>query len=93
MTFTLHGLAVSGGIAIGHAYLVSHATLEVAHYAVTPRKVEDEILRLSRAFDTVRTELAELPGAYAPPAGTLLRSFSVPSKPAKKLNLPVAAFG
>ncbi|MDP2870391.1 MAG: phosphoenolpyruvate--protein phosphotransferase [Methyloversatilis sp.] len=60
MTFTLHGLAVSGGIAIGHAYLVSHATLEVAHYAVAPRKVEDEILRLSRAFDTVRAELAEL---------------------------------
>ena len=42
MTFTLHGLAVSGGIAIGHAYLVSHATLEVAHYSLPPRKVEDD---------------------------------------------------
>lgn len=60
MTFTLHGLAVSGGIAIGHAYLVSHATLEVAHYTVTARKVEDEVTRLGKAFDAVRVELAEL---------------------------------
>lgn len=60
MTFTLHGLAVSGGIAIGHAYLVSHATLEVAHYSLPPRKVDDEVVRLGRAFDAVRSELAEL---------------------------------
>ena len=60
MTFTLHGLAVSGGIAIGHAYLVSHATLEVAHYSLPPRKVDDEVVRLGRAFDAVRAELAEL---------------------------------
>lgn len=60
MTFTLHGLAVSGGIAIGHAYLVSHATLEVAHYSLPPRRVEDEVVRLGRAFDAVRAELAEL---------------------------------
>ena len=60
MTFTLHGLAVSGGIAIGHAYLVSHATLEVAHYTVTARRVESEVTRLGTAFDAVRAELAEL---------------------------------
>ncbi len=60
MTFTLHGLAVSGGIAVGHAYLVSHATLEVAHYTVTARKVEDEVTRLGKAFDAVRVELSEL---------------------------------
>jgi phosphotransferase system enzyme I (PtsI) len=60
VTFTLHGLAVSGGIAIGHAYLVSHATLEVAHYSLPPRKVDDEVVRLGRAFDAVRGELAEL---------------------------------
>ncbi|MBU0604277.1 MAG: phosphoenolpyruvate--protein phosphotransferase [Gammaproteobacteria bacterium] len=60
MTFTLHGLPVSGGIAIGHAHLVSHAMLDVAHYAIQPRKVDDEVQRLARAFDTVRAELAEL---------------------------------
>ncbi len=56
----LHGLAVSGGIAIGHAYLVSHATLEVAHYTLPPRRVDDEVGRLGKAFDTVRGELSEL---------------------------------
>ncbi len=60
MTFTLHGLAVSGGIAIGHAYLVSHATLEVSHYGIQRRRIEDEVTRLGRAFDTVRAELVEL---------------------------------
>ena len=34
MSFTLHGLAVSNGIAIGHAHLVSHATREVEHYVL-----------------------------------------------------------
>ena len=34
MSFTLHGIGVSGGIAIGRAHLVSHATLEVNHYVV-----------------------------------------------------------
>jgi phosphoenolpyruvate-protein phosphotransferase (PTS system enzyme I) len=60
VTFTLHGLPVSGGIAIGHAHLVSHAMLDVAHYAIQPRKVDDEVQRLVRAFDAVRAELAEL---------------------------------
>ena len=34
MSFTMHGASVSPGIAIGHAHLVSHALLEVAHYVV-----------------------------------------------------------
>jgi len=28
MSFTMHGIPVSGGIAIGHAHLVSHARLK-----------------------------------------------------------------
>ncbi len=60
MTFTLHGLPVSGGIAIGHAYLVSHAALDVAHYTIPPRRIDDEVVRLERAFEAVRSELAEL---------------------------------
>ena len=34
VSFALHGIGVSGGIAIGRAQLVSHATLEVAHYTI-----------------------------------------------------------
>lgn len=60
MSFTLHGLAVSQGIAIGHAHLVSHATLEVAHYSIRERDVEREIARFDTAVATVRTELDNL---------------------------------
>ncbi len=60
MSFALHGLAVSQGIAIGHAHLVSHALLEVSHYVIAPRHVGSEAARLDTAVETVRIELANL---------------------------------
>lgn len=57
MSFTMHGVGVSGGIAIGHAHLVSHALLEVAHYVVPAHLVEDEVKRFTQAIDTVRQDL------------------------------------
>jgi phosphotransferase system enzyme I (PtsI) len=53
-------LGVSGGIAIGRALLMSHATLEVAHLTLTARQVEREIGRLERALEAVREELTNL---------------------------------
>ncbi len=61
-SFALHGLGVSGGIAIGRAQLVSHATLEVAHYTIPSSRVESEIARLEHAIDEVRAELHDLRG-------------------------------
>ena len=60
MSFTMHGIPVSGGIAIGHAHLVSHARLEVAHYVVPRQQIADEIARFEAALTTVRAELEEL---------------------------------
>jgi phosphoenolpyruvate-protein phosphotransferase (PTS system enzyme I) len=60
MSFSLHGLAVSQGIAIGRAHLISHATLEVAHYAIKERDVAKEIARFDDALATVRAELGVL---------------------------------
>jgi phosphotransferase system enzyme I (PtsI) len=60
VAFTLHGLAVSQGIAIGRAHLISHATLEVAHYAIRARDVPREIARFEEALTTVRNELSAL---------------------------------
>ncbi|MCE1242223.1 phosphoenolpyruvate--protein phosphotransferase [Oryzomicrobium sp.] len=60
MSFTLHGLGVSGGIAIGYAQLMSHATLEVAHLTIAPRMVEKEVARLKAAVAAVHAELEEL---------------------------------
>jgi len=53
----MHGVGVSGGIAIGHAHLVSHALLEVAHYVVPAHLVEDEVKRFAQAVETVRHDL------------------------------------
>lgn len=56
----MHGIGVSGGIAIGYAHLVSHTSLEVAHYAVSEEYIEAEIARFNRAVETVRDELEGL---------------------------------
>lgn len=60
MSFVLHGVGVSEGIAIGHAHLTSHAALEVAHHILPRNKINNEISRLSVAFTTVREELETL---------------------------------
>lgn len=60
MSFTVHGLAVSQGIAIGHAHLVSHALLEVAHFTVAPKHVDAEVARLRAAVARVKADLAGL---------------------------------
>ncbi len=63
MPFTLHGLPVSPGIAIGHVHLVSHALLEVHHYKVAPKYIEEELGRLDDAVATVQGELVGLKAA------------------------------
>lgn len=65
MSFTIHGIGVSGGIAIGHAQLVSHAQLEVAHYNIPKSRVSDEQARFDAALVTTRAALAGL-GQHIP---------------------------
>jgi phosphotransferase system enzyme I (PtsI) len=60
MTFSLHGIPVSKGIAIGKAVLISRAALEVSHYLVEPGKEEAEAQKLQDAFEQVRKELEQL---------------------------------
>lgn len=60
MSFTMHGLGVSGGIAIGHAHLVTSASLEVDHYSIPLEFVAKEVKRLRRAMQSVRAELDQL---------------------------------
>jgi phosphotransferase system enzyme I (PtsI) len=62
VSFALSGLGVAGGIAIGRAQLVSHATLEVAHYSIPAVKVDAEIARFANALREVQVELQALRG-------------------------------
>jgi len=63
MPFTIHGLPVSQGIAIGHVHLVSHAMLEVSHYHVAAKYLAEEVARLDEAIATVQGELVGLKAA------------------------------
>jgi phosphotransferase system enzyme I (PtsI) len=60
MNFTLHGIAVSSGIAIGHVHLISHTALEVAHYKLPKEMLAQEVMRFEAALVTTRNELSSL---------------------------------
>ncbi len=50
-------MAVSSGITIGKAHLVSNALLEVAHYQLPNHLVADEVNRFTSAIKTVKADL------------------------------------
>jgi phosphotransferase system enzyme I (PtsI) len=60
MSFTLHGISVSSGIAIGHAHLISHTSLEVAHYVLPKQFISEEIARFDAALLATRNEFVSL---------------------------------
>jgi len=60
ISFVLHGVAAAPGIAIARAQLVSHATLEVAHYDIAPEQVAAEVKRFDTALAAVRADFEAL---------------------------------
>jgi phosphotransferase system enzyme I (PtsI) len=60
MTFSIHGLAVSRGVAIGRAVLVASSRMDVAHYFIAAKDVEAEIDRVRLGRDAVIEELQRL---------------------------------
>lgn len=71
----MHGVGVSGGIAIGRAHLVSHALLEVAHYLIPETLVKQEIQRFNQAVDIVRLDLENIHQQLTANAPAELSSF------------------
>ncbi len=57
MTFSVHGQAVSRGVAIGRAVLVTSSRIDVAHYFVAPEQMRAELERLREARDAVIAEI------------------------------------
>ena len=60
MTFSIHGLAVSRGVAIGRAVVVASSRMDVAHYFIKADQIDTELLRVRDAKDAVVTELIKL---------------------------------
>ncbi len=59
-SFTLQGIPVSRGIAIGRAHLLRPAALEVRHYLVGQEQVEAEVQRLQKAIAEAERELQKI---------------------------------
>ena len=60
MSFSIHGLAVSRGIAIGRAVLVASSRADVAHYFIDPEQAEQEVQRVRLARDSVMEEISRV---------------------------------
>jgi phosphotransferase system enzyme I (PtsI) len=60
MSFTIHGIGVSGGIAIGHAQLMTHAGFEVPRYVLPASQAPEESARFEAAVQRVRSEFEEV---------------------------------
>lgn len=65
MTFTIHGLNVSRGVAIGRAVLVASSRLDVAHYFIEPEQVNAETQRFLVARTLVVDEIHRLQESIA----------------------------
>ncbi|MGV7208403.1 phosphoenolpyruvate--protein phosphotransferase [Oxalobacteraceae bacterium A2-2] len=74
-SFTLHGIPVSRGIAIGRAHLLSPAVLDVKHYLVAEEHLEAEVQRLQHALAQVHKELQTLWNELPKDAPTELGAF------------------
>ncbi len=60
MSFSLHGIGVSGGIAIGYAHLTSNARVEVPQYMLDHKYLDEELARFDEAILSTRLELEVL---------------------------------
>ncbi|MFS2138661.1 phosphoenolpyruvate--protein phosphotransferase [Duganella sp. Dugasp56] len=74
-SFTLHGIPVSRGIAIGRAHKLAPAALDVKHYLVAEEQVEGEVARLQQALAQVHKELQTLWNELPKDAPTELGAF------------------
>jgi phosphotransferase system enzyme I (PtsI) len=76
LSFTLHGIPVTNGIAIGKALRIAPSAMDVKHYLVDEGTEQAEQTRLLNAFDVVRQELkslrASLPDAAPEEMGAFL---------------------
>ncbi|HXF80510.1 MAG TPA: phosphoenolpyruvate--protein phosphotransferase [Usitatibacter sp.] len=73
--FTMHGIGVSGGIAIGHAHLFAGMSAEVDHYEIPAADVFREQRRYDKAVKEVRDELNELADSVRHSAAAELAPF------------------
>jgi len=60
LTFSVHGLAVSRGVAIGRAVLVASSRADVDHYFIDVAKTDEEIARVRVSRNAMMEEIVRL---------------------------------
>lgn len=74
-SFSIHGVGVSSGIAIGQAHLLSNALLEVVHYQLPAHLIDDEVKRFSNAIAAVKQDLEQIKAGLRKNAPAELAAF------------------
>ena len=94
MTFSLHGIAISGGYAIGRAQLYSHDRLEAPHYLLRAEDIDDEVARILAAqHQRVTTLLSERLGTLERAAAALIAKETLSGEELRSLVSDDAAAG
>ncbi|OQY45079.1 MAG: phosphoenolpyruvate--protein phosphotransferase [Candidatus Parabeggiatoa sp. nov. 2] len=60
MSFSLHGIGVSKGIAIGKVHIINHDPVEVNEYCVPTLHLDKEVARFENALATARQQLLSI---------------------------------
>ncbi|MCV6639403.1 phosphoenolpyruvate--protein phosphotransferase [Candidatus Albibeggiatoa sp. nov. NOAA] len=60
MSFTLKGIGVSKGIAIGKIHIIDHDTIEVNEYTLSKQSLDDEVARFEDALVIARQQLQKI---------------------------------
>ena len=57
--FTVHGVGVVDGVAIGRVVVMGTVALEVPHYYISSKAIESEVTRLEQAIKKVQSDLQQ----------------------------------
>jgi len=75
MTFSLHGIGASKGIAIGKVHIVARGVVEVPEYYLKKSQIEKEVRRFEKAVIEARTELGAIKDQIPPDTATDIAAF------------------
>ncbi|XZG70097.1 phosphoenolpyruvate--protein phosphotransferase [Chitinibacteraceae bacterium HSL-7] len=75
MAFSLQGIGIGGGVAIGHAYVLTHNEVPIVHYQIAEEAVAGELARFEHAVRHACQQLETLWGGLPANAPSELGAF------------------
>ncbi|NCF82733.1 MAG: phosphoenolpyruvate--protein phosphotransferase [Proteobacteria bacterium] len=75
MTFSLHGIGASKGIAVGKVHIVTRGLLEVPEYTLKKSEIEAEVKRFRKAIAGARADLGAIKDRIPPDTATDIAAF------------------